>query len=99
MLIIRGVNLFPSQIEELISDCQGLAPHYELEISRPHRMDELLVRVEARAELAAEAHAGEARTLAHKLKSLIGISAQIEVVECGRLKRSTGKASRVTDRR
>jgi phenylacetate-CoA ligase len=99
MLIIRGVNVFPSQIEELILDCRGLAPHYELEISRPDRMDELMVRVEARAELSADVHAGEARLLAHKLKAMVGISAQIEVVESGRLKRSTGKASRVTDRR
>ena len=99
MLIIRGVNVFPSQIEELILDCRGLAPHYELEISRPDRMDELVVRVEARAELCADEHAGEARLLAHKLKAMVGISAQIEVVESGRLKRSTGKASRVTDRR
>jgi phenylacetate-CoA ligase len=99
MLIIRGVNVFPSQIEELILDCRGLAPHYELEISRPDRMDELMVRVEARVELAADEHAGEARLLAHKLKAMVGISAQIEVVESGRLRRSTGKASRVTDRR
>jgi len=80
-------------------DCRGLAPHYELEISRPDRVDGLMVRVEARAELCADEHAGEARLLAHKLKAMVGISAQIEVVESGRLKRSTGKASRVTDRR
>ena len=99
MLIIRGVNVFPSQIEELILDCGGLAPHYEIEISRPHRMDELLIRVEARAELVAAEYPGEASRLAHKLKALVGISGQIEVLESGRLKRSTGKAARVTDRR
>jgi len=99
MLIIRGVNVFPSQIEELISDCGGLAPHYEIEISRPHRMDELLIRVEARAELAAAEYPVEAGHLAHKLKALVGISGKIEVVEGGTLKRSTGKAARVTDRR
>jgi len=99
MLIIRGVNVFPSQIEELILDCGGLAPHYEIEISRPHRMDELLIRVEARAELAAAGYPGEASRLAHKLKALVGISAQIEVAQSGTLKRSTGKAARVTDRR
>jgi phenylacetate-CoA ligase len=99
MLIIRGVNVFPSQIEELILDCGGLAPHYEIEISRPHRMDELVIRVEARAELAAAEYPGEASHLAHKLKALVGISGQIEVVGSGTLKRSTGKAARVTDRR
>src|ERR1700689_4002552 len=55
MLIIRGVNVFPSQIEELILHCRGLAPHYEIEVSRPHRLDEVLVSVEARPELSADA--------------------------------------------
>jgi phenylacetate-CoA ligase len=99
MLIVRGVNVFPSQIEELILECRGLAPHYEIEISRPNRMDELLVRVEARAELSAPAYSGEAKELAHKVKVMVGISARVEVVGIGTLKRSTGKAVRVTDRR
>lgn len=99
MLIIRGVNVFPSQIEELILERPGLAPHYEIEISRPHRLDEVMVIVEARPDLAAEGHRDEAAALRHKLKSLVGISAQIRVVPSGTLKRSTGKAARVTDRR
>jgi phenylacetate-CoA ligase len=99
MLIIRGVNVFPSQIEELILHCPGLAPHYEIEISRPHRLDEVLVLVEGRRELTAHQYPTEAALLADKLKSMIGISAHIKVVECGTLRRSTGKASRVTDRR
>ena len=61
--------------------------------------DETPLAIKTRAELSADVHAGEARLLAHKLKAMVGISAQIEVVESGRLKRSTGKASRVTDRR
>ncbi len=99
MLIIRGVNVFPSQIEELILHCRGLAPHYEIEITRPHRLDEVRVTVEARAELASHEHPAEASLLAHKLKSIIGISADIQVVVAGSLPRSTGKAARVTDRR
>lgn len=99
MLIIRGVNVFPSQIEELILERPGLAPHYEIEISRPHRLDEVMVIVEARPDLAAEGQRDEAVALRHKLKSLVGISAQIRVVPSGTLKRSTGKAARVTDRR
>jgi len=99
MLIIRGVNVFPSQIEELILSCRGLAPHYEIDISRPHRLDELTVRVEARAELPRDEQQAEGRTLAHHLKAMIGITAEVQVVESGSLKRSTGKASRVIDRR
>lgn len=99
MLIVRGVNLFPSQVEELIAGCAMLAPHYEIELSRPHRMDELHVRVEARGEIAA--HDGEQieHRLAHQLKALVGISARFEVVASGALARSSGKAARVIDRR
>ncbi len=99
MLIIRGVNVFPSQIEELILKCPGLAPHYEIEVTRPHRLDEVLVTVEARPELPAREHEAEAGILAHKLKSMIGISAHIKVQVNGSIQRSSGKASRVTDRR
>jgi phenylacetate-CoA ligase len=99
MLIIRGVNVFPSQVEELILDRPGLSPHYELEVSRPHRMDEMVVIVEARPELPAGAHRAEALALGQKLKSMVGISAEIRVVASGTLQRSSGKARRVTDRR
>jgi phenylacetate-CoA ligase len=99
MLIVRGVNIFPSQIEELILCCQGLAPHYEIEVSRPNRMDEIHISVEARPTLLREAHSAEANVLAGKLKDIIGISAHVQVVLSGSLKRSAGKASRVTDRR
>src|ERR1700677_100228 len=99
MLIIRGVNVFPSQVEELILDRPGLAPHYEIEVSRPQRMDEMVVIVEARPELSAGAHRAEALALGQKLKSMVGISAEIRVVASGALRRSSGKALRVTDRR
>jgi len=99
MLIIRGVNVFPSQIEELILRCQGLAPHYEIEITRPNRMDEMRILVEARPELAAHAHSAEASQLAGKLKDIVGISADIFVVTSGSLRRSSGKAVHVNDRR
>jgi phenylacetate-CoA ligase len=99
MLIIRGVNVFPSQIEELILRCKGLAPHYEIELTRPHRLDEVAIVVEARAELESHAHQAEARLLASKLKANIGISATIRVAASGSLPRSAGKASRVKDRR
>ncbi len=99
MLIIRGVNVFPSQIEELILRCAGLAPHYEIEITRPNRLDEIRIVVEARAWLGDEAKAAEAALLAAKLKDHIGISAQIHIAACGSLPRSAGKAVHVRDRR
>ena len=99
MLIVRGVNVFPSQIEELILRCAGLAPHYEIEVTRPNRLDEISIVVEARPELERHAHQAEASLLAVKLKDNIGISAEIRVAASGTLPRSAGKAARVKDRR
>ena len=62
MLIIRGVNVFPTQIEELLMRCEGLAPHYEMVLTRPDRLDELLVRVEPRPDRAAEHHPDDSRS-------------------------------------
>jgi phenylacetate-CoA ligase len=99
MLIVRGVNVFPSQIEELILRCARLAPHYEIELTRPNRLDEIHILVEARAELGTAAQSAEALLLATRLKEHVGISAQITVVPSGSLARSAGKAQRVRDRR
>jgi len=99
MLIVRGVNVFPSQIEEVILCCRGLAPHYEIEVTRPNRLDEISIVVEARPELEHHAHRAEAAVLAAKLKDNIGISADIRVAASGSLPRSAGKAVRVKDRR
>jgi phenylacetate-CoA ligase len=99
MLIIRGVNVFPSQIEEMILRCPGLAPHYEIEITRSNRLDEVLIVVECRPEVGDNARQAEAPLLAGKLKDNIGISADIRVVASGSLARSAGKVSRVKDRR
>ena len=99
MLIIRGVNVFPSQIEEMIFCCPGLAPHYEIEITRPNRLDEIRIVVEARAGLAESAALAAAALLSAKLKDHIGISAQIHIAACGSLPRSAGKAVHVRDRR
>jgi phenylacetate-CoA ligase len=99
MLIVRGVNVFPSQVEEQILRCEGLAPHFEIELSRPKRLDEIRILVEARPEASAESHPGQADRLAAALKDNIGISAQILIVPCGSLQRSAGKANHVRDRR
>lgn len=101
MLIIRGVNLFPSQIEELILKTPKLSPHYQLEVSRKGHMDDLAVRVELKPEFAGnEAHrmaaAGELR---QHIKSLIGINTRIEVMDVGGVERSAGKARRIVDLR
>ena len=101
MLIIRGVNLFPSQIEELLLKVAGLAPHYQLELTRAGHLDQLAVRVECLPELAADA-AARARLqhqLQHSIKSGVGITAQVAVGEPGSIERSAGKARRVIDRR
>jgi phenylacetate-CoA ligase len=103
MLIIRGVNVFPTQIEELITKQPRLSPHYVLEVRREGRLDELDVVVEARADVAAplgEAdRSAEAKTLEHNIKALIGVSTRVKVVEPGKVERSQGKAKRVIDLR
>jgi len=99
MLIIRGVNVFPTQIEELILKQAALAPHYQLEITRPRALDELTVRVECAAGVGhAEGEAAGA-TLAHLIKNLIGVTAAVQVVACGGIERSLGKAKRIVDKR
>jgi phenylacetate-CoA ligase len=103
MLIIRGVNVFPSQIEELITKQPRLSPHYVLEVRREGRLDELDVIVEARVDVAAPlgeaGRTAEAKTLEHNIKSLIGVSTRVKVVEPGKVERSQGKAKRVIDLR
>jgi phenylacetate-CoA ligase len=99
MLIVRGVNVFPSQIEEMILRCATLSPHFEIEITRPNRLDEIRILVEARAELDAAAQAAAAALLTSKLKDHIGISAEVHVAVTGSLPRSAGKAVRVRDLR
>ena len=102
MLIIRGVNVFPSQIEEMILKQPKLAPHYVLEVSRPDQMDELDVLVELKPEFtqapAAEQQAA-AKDLQHHIKSYIGVSTQVRIVAQTSIERSIGKAKRVIDKR
>ena len=99
MLIVRGVNLFPSQIEELVLGLAGLAPHYELELTREAHLDRLAVRVECLAGTPAETRARLAHELTAGIKALIGLSAGVHVGDPGSIERSTGKARRVIDRR
>jgi phenylacetate-CoA ligase len=101
MLIIRGVNVYPTQIEELILDQHRFAPNYLLEIARDGHRDVLTVHVEwlPEGDSQREAREAAARDLARHVKSSVGITVRVEVVDCGALERSTGKARRVIDRR
>jgi len=102
MLIIRGVNVFPTQIEELVCKQPKLAPHYLLEVYREGRLDEMDVHVELKPDFAA-AGSGEradvARALETEIKAFVGISTHVKVGDVGSIPRSEGKARRVEDRR
>lgn len=96
MMIVRGVNLFPSQVEEQILAVDGLAPHYLCVLTRPGSLDELTVQVEAATETY---DAGLGDRLADRIKHRIGVTARVEVVPPYALERSLGKAKRISDRR
>jgi phenylacetate-CoA ligase len=100
MLIIRGVNVFPSQIEELVLKEPEFAPHYQIVVTREQRLDALEVRVETRSKLDPEVCAALSQKLTEKMKSWIGLSAKTTVLDPGSIERpSIGKAKRVIDLR
>ncbi len=100
MMILRGVNVFPTQIEEQILKVDELAPHFQVELSRHGRMDEMTVNVEALPDHADNAErAGAAAELARRIKQVIGITVRINVTEPGGVARSQGKAQRIVDNR
>jgi phenylacetate-CoA ligase len=100
MMILRGVNVFPTQIEEQILKCKGLAPHFLIELTRSGRMDNMTVHVECSEDMAdADARARSAKELAHHIKSVVGVSTKIEVRDPNSMPRSEGKAKRVLDNR
>jgi phenylacetate-CoA ligase len=99
MMIIRGVNVFPSQIEEQILKEKALSPHYYLEVTRPGRMDELKVVVEQREGASADDIAAATKSLRHHIKTMIGISTAIDIAPAGGVERSGGKAKRIVDLR
>jgi phenylacetate-CoA ligase len=101
MLIIRGVNVFPTQIEELILKDPRLAPHYQLEVTRDGHLDAVTVNVEVRADRPFDETVlmVAAKDLQHHIKSLIGISTTVNVLTPDSIERSQGKAKRVVDKR
>ena len=100
MIILRGVNVFPTQIEEALMACPGLAPHFQIELSRPGRMDQMQVMTEASdTAMGPEDRANAGRELAAAIKQSIGISVKIDVKDVGGVARSEGKAVRIVDNR
>jgi phenylacetate-CoA ligase len=99
MLIVRGVNLFPTQIEEQILRCPALAPHFRIDVERPHRLDEVIVHVEARADCDAAERERSKAELKHHIKATIGLSVDVTLCDPATIERSAGKAVRVRDLR
>jgi phenylacetate-CoA ligase len=102
MLIIRGVNIFPSQIEEVLMTIEGVEPHYQLIVSRDGSLDLLEVQVEVNeAIFSDEIKALEtlSKRIEHEIKDLLGVSTEVKLVEPKTIQRSEGKAKRVIDMR
>ncbi|MEV7995410.1 phenylacetate--CoA ligase PaaK [Streptomyces sp. NPDC086077] len=99
MVILRGVNLFPTQIEEIVLRTPGVAPHFQLRLTREGRLDALTVRAEARPGATAGTRDDSARAITAAVKDGIGVSVTVEIVEPGSLERSVGKIRRIVDLR
>ncbi|PXY30798.1 phenylacetate--CoA ligase PaaK [Prauserella flavalba] len=99
MIILRGVNVFPTQIEEIVLGTTGLAPHFQIRLTRRDRMDHLTVVVEAHGDTTGERRADAAREIAARVKDGVGVSVGVEVVDPETLERSVGKLRRVVDQR
>ncbi len=99
MMIIRGVNVFPTQFEEILLSTPGLSPHFQCVLTRPDRLDELTVRVEARPDVEASAWDGLAAQVASRAKDTIGVTARVRVVAPETIERSLGKMKRIVDDR
>ena len=100
MIILRGVNVFPTQIEEQILKCPQLAPHFHIELVRSGRMDSMIVHVECSLDgTDSDARGQSAKDLIHRIKGVVGVSTKVEVHDPNALQRSEGKAKRVVDNR
>ena len=99
MIILRGVNLFPTQVEEIVLRTPGLSPHFALELVTRGRMDHLVCRVEARPDCPPERRAQAAAEVATGVKDTVGTSIEVLVVDPETLPRSVGKLQRLVDRR
>ncbi|UWR26192.1 phenylacetate--CoA ligase [Sulfitobacter sp. S223] len=100
MIILRGVNVFPTQIEELLMRIDSLAPHFQIELTRPDRMDQMRILTEVSdPNIGADDRAAAAAKLSAGIKQSVGISVKIEVGDKGAIPRSEGKAVRILDKR
>jgi phenylacetate-CoA ligase len=99
MIIVRGVNLFPTQVEELILQVPALSPHFQLRLTRPGRMDAMAVHVERRPDADPPAAEAAAAQLATLIKNTIGVTVDALVQDPGTIERSTGKMRRIIDER
>jgi phenylacetate-CoA ligase len=100
MIILRGVNVFPSQIEEQVLATGGLAPYYQIELFKSGHMDAMRVKVEATPDAADNlSKTASARMLTKRIKDIVGVSTEIIVGDSGDVERSQGKARRVVDHR
>lgn len=99
MVILRGVNLFPTQVEEIVLRTPGVAPHFQLRLTREGRMDALTVRAEARPDATPQEREAAARAIAAGMKDGVGVSVSVEIVEPESLERSVGKIRRIVDER
>lgn len=102
MLIIRGVNVFPSQIEDALMQVEGVEPHYLIVVNRDGPMDDLEVRIEVAEAIFSDTMAdlvGFTRKVAEKIYSVVGLHAKVTLVEPGTIERTAGKAKRVIDNR
>ncbi len=99
MLIIRGVNMFPTQVEELVLQQGQLSGHYQIVVTREALLDEVLVRCELQPAFLSADRGAVARELQHRIKTLIGVSTRVDVLDPNGIERSQGKARRVIDQR
>lgn len=98
MMILRGVNVFPTQIEEQLMTVPALAPHFQIELNRIDNKDEMRIKVEPLPTAVGQG-AAAARDLADKIKSMVGVSVKIDLADPGGVARSQGKAVRIVDNR
>ncbi len=99
LMIVRGVNVYPTQIEEIVLHVDGLSPHFQCVLTRPGRMDELTVNIEAQPDVEEHQYEHLAQVVKHEVKSRIGTTARVVVLGQGGIERSVGKARRIIDQR
>ncbi|MCT1765812.1 phenylacetate--CoA ligase [Brevibacterium casei] len=99
LIIIRGVNVYPANVESVLFEFEHLSPHFQLVLTRPGRMDEVTVEVECRENVGAVEREGLDRRVAARIKERLGVSSTVDIKDPGSLPRSVGKLKRIIDRR